>query len=148
MRYKCALTNLTTIADAESVAYNDDRNISDVRSNRGATIAANKTKSKYKKMRARNMSLPFDLEEIEQAYSKNYVDNTDLASVNLNKNRAIAAKKISEKYKNIRQKKKRNQPAEPVEIPIKRSKSNPRSNKLVLIAAKKIKNKYKNLRYR
>ena len=148
MRYKCALTSLTTIADAESVVYNDDRNISDVRSKRGATIAANKTKSKYKKMRARNMSLPFDLEEIEQAYSKSYVDDTDLASVNLNKNSAIAAKRISEKYKNIRQKRKRNQPTEPVEIPIKRSKSNPRSNKLALIAAKKNKNKYKNLRYR
>ena len=41
--------NFSGIADAESVLYNDDRNIGDVSSNRGAMIAANKTKNKYKK---------------------------------------------------------------------------------------------------
>ena len=50
----------------------------DVRSNRGATIAANKIKNKYKKMRAKNNSLPFDLDEIEQAETENYVDDLTL----------------------------------------------------------------------
>ena len=52
-------------------------------------------------MRAKNSSLPFDLDEIEQAYTENYVDNTDIVDVNLNRNAAIAAKKISDKYKKI-----------------------------------------------
>ena len=120
MRYKRALPSLTTIADAESVVYNDVRNISDVRSNRGAAIPANKIKKKYKKMRAKYMSLSFDLDEIEQAFTENCVNNTDLASISLNKIRAIAAKKIRGKDRKIRQKRKRSQPAEPVEIPIKR----------------------------
>ena len=50
----------------------------DVHSNRGATIAANKIKNKYKKMRAKNNSLPFDLDEIEQAETENYVDDLTL----------------------------------------------------------------------
>ena len=50
----------------------------DVRSNRGTTIAANKIKNKYKKMRAKNNSLPFDLDEIEQAETENYVDDLTL----------------------------------------------------------------------
>ena len=120
MRCKHTLPNLATIADAESVVYNDDRNISDVRSNRGAAIPANKIRKKYKKMTAKYMSLPFDLDEIEQAFTENCVNDTDLTSVNLNKIRAIAAIKIRGKYKKIRQKRKRSQPAEPVEIPIKR----------------------------
>ena len=33
------------IADAESVVYTDDRNMEDVSSNRGVTIAANKIKN-------------------------------------------------------------------------------------------------------
>ena len=50
----------------------------DVHSNRGATIAANKIKNKYKKMRAKNNSLPFDLDEIEQAETENYVGDLTL----------------------------------------------------------------------
>ena len=93
MRYNRSLLNLTTLADAESVVYDDDRNIADIRSNRGATVAANEMKSKYKKMRAKNIYLPFDLDEIEQEYTENYVDNTDIADVNLKTKIAIAAKK-------------------------------------------------------
>ena len=93
MRYNRSLLNLTTLADAERVVYDDDRNIADIRSNRGATVAANEMKSKYKKMRAKNIYLPFDLDEIEQEYTENYVDNTDIADVNLKTKIAIAAKK-------------------------------------------------------
>ena len=44
-------------------------------------------------MRAKNNSLPFDLDEIEQVEIENYVDDIDIADVNLNRNAAIAAKK-------------------------------------------------------
>ena len=58
MRYKKPPLsfNFRDIADAESVVYTDDRNMEDVSSNRGAMIAANKIKNKYKKMRAKNNS--------------------------------------------------------------------------------------------
>ena len=51
MRYKKPPPpfNLNDIADAESVIYTDDRNMENVRSNRGATIAANKIKINTKK---------------------------------------------------------------------------------------------------
>ena len=68
MRYKKPSLpfNFWDIADAESALYTDDRNMEDVSSNRGAMIAANEIKNKYKKMRAKNNPLPFDLDEIEQ----------------------------------------------------------------------------------
>lgn len=107
MRYNRSLPNLTTLADAESVVYDDDRNIADVRSNKGATVTANKMKSKYKKMRAKNIYLPFDLDEIEQAYTENYVDNTDIADANLKRNTAIAAKENQRKVQQDTTKKKK-----------------------------------------
>lgn len=48
-------------------------------------------------MRAKKASLPFSLEDIEEAYTVNYNDDTDLADVNLNKNAAIAATRIGDK---------------------------------------------------
>ena len=45
-------------------------------------------------MRAKQNTLPFTLEQIEEAFTDNYVDDTDIADVNLNRNTAIAAKKI------------------------------------------------------
>ena len=53
-------------------------------------------------MMAKNRPLPFDLHEIEQGDTIDYVDDTNVADINLNRNAAIAAKKITEKYKNIR----------------------------------------------
>ena len=52
-----------------------------------------------KQMRTKNFSLPFSLEEIEEAETENYNNDTDLADVNLNINAAMATKKISDKYK-------------------------------------------------
>ena len=57
-------------------------------------------------MRAKNHCLLFDLDEIEQAETENYVD-IDIADVNLNRNAAITLKKISDKYKKIQRKRKR-----------------------------------------
>lgn len=74
-------------------------------------------------MRAKNNSFPFDLDEIEQAYTENYVDDTDIADVNLKRNAAIAAKKISDKAKKICRKRKRDAPIEPIGGPLKRPKT-------------------------
>ena len=147
MRYKKPSLS-KEIADAETVIYTDDRNMEDVSSNRGATIAANKIKNKYKKMRAKNNSLPFDLDEIEQTETKNYADDVDIADVNLNRNAAITARKTSEKYKKIRRKRKR---TISIELPIEKEPRRPKTNsskKLVIMAAKTIRDKYKNLCYR
>ena len=150
MRYKKSSPpfNLNEISDAESVIYTDDRSMENVRSNRGATIAANKIKSKYKKMRAKSNSLPFDLDDIEQAEIENYVDDVDAADVNLNWNAAITAKKISDKYKKIRRKIKI---TIAIELPIEKEQKRPKTSnlkKLVVMVAKKIRDKYKNLLYR
>ena len=113
----------------------------------GAIITANKIKNKYKKMMAKNRPLPFDLHEIEQGDTIDYVDDTNVADINLNRNAAIAAKKISEKYKNIRWKRNRVTALEPVEQ-IRGSKRQKGDRKLVMMAAKKMRNKDKKLRFR
>ena len=61
-------------------------------------------------MRIKNNSLPYDLDEIEHAYTENYADDIDIADVSLNRNIAIGAKKISGKYKKICRKKKEMSP--------------------------------------
>ena len=138
MRYKkAALPPSVDTDDAETVTY-------DARPKTGAIITANKIKNKYEKMRAKNRSLPFDLGEIEQEDNINYVDDTSVADVNLNRNAAMAAKKVSEKYKDIRRKRKRVTVLEPVEE-IRDPKRQKRDRKLVMMAAKKIRDKYKKL---
>ena len=81
-------------------------------------------------MRAKNHCLLFDLDEIEQAETENYVD-IDIADVNLNRNAAIMLKKISDKYKKIRRKRKRARSTK------KAKKKKENSKKLVMMAAKK-----------
>ena len=58
-------------------------------------------------MRAKNRFLPFTLDDFEEAETVNYADDTSIADVNLNRNVTIAAKKTSEKYRNIHRKRKR-----------------------------------------
>ena len=60
----------------------------------------------------------------------------DVADLNLNRNPAIAAKKISEKYRNIRRKRER------ITVePIEEIRQQKRDWKLVMMAAKKIRQK-------
>ena len=113
----------------------------------GAIIPANKIKNKYKKMRAKNRSLPFNLDKIEEAEIVNYTDDTNIADDNLNRNATIAAKKISENYRNICRKRKIVTVLEPIEE-IKAPERSKRNRKLIMMAAKKIKDKYKNLCFR
>ena len=57
-------------------------------------------------MRAQKNKFPFGLDEIQQAGTISYVDDTDTNDVTLNKNTRIAAKKIVDKYKKIGRKRK------------------------------------------
>ena len=137
--------NLNDLAEEESIVYNDDRNMNDVRLNNNANIAANRISKKYKKVRAKNFNLPFRLEEIEEAETEKHNNDTDLADVNLNINAAVAAKKICDKYKKICRKRKRDAPIEPMEGPPKRPKTIADSKRLTMLAAKRISGKYKKL---
>ena len=58
-------------------------------------------------MRNKKQSIPFDLEDIAYADSISYNDGIILQDTNMNKNTILAAKKISDKYKNIQRKRKR-----------------------------------------
>ena len=102
-------TFLVDKEDIEIIDYKDDTSIHDVLSNKSATIAAIKIKNKYKKMRAKRNTLPFNIDEIERADTINYVDDTEIADVRQNKNALISAKKITDKYKRLSRKRKRKQ---------------------------------------
>ena len=52
-------------------------------------------------MRAKKNTLHFNIDEIERADTINYVDDTDIADVRQNKNALIRAKKITDKYKRL-----------------------------------------------
>ena len=67
-------------------------------------------------------------------------------SVNLNRSATIAAKKISNKSKNIRRKRKRCVAIGPIEGPVQRSKTSIGSKESTVLAAKKISDKYKKMR--
>ena len=71
----------------------------------------------------------------------------DMSDVNLNINAAIAAKKISDKYKNIRRKRRLVTVIEPIkeEIPVQ---GQNRDRKILMEAAKKVQNKYKKMHFR
>ena len=71
-------------------------------------------------MRARTQSFPFNLLDTAGAETADYNDDTNLQDVNMNRNIILTAQKISNKYKNIRRKRKRN--ASPKPIRIKRKK--------------------------
>ena len=55
-------------------------------------------------MKAKRNNIPFDIDEIEQADTINYVDDVSLDDAVSNKNIAIAANKIRNKYKKMRTK--------------------------------------------
>ena len=114
--------NLADLADAESVVYKNDTDSQDVSTSKSAQIAAKKISNKYKKMRRRKELFPFNLSDIADAETIGYNDDTNLRDVNKNRNTILAAQKISNKYKNIRRKRKRNDSPEPIQIEIKKQK--------------------------
>ena len=141
------LFNLADLADAESVVYKNDTNLQDVSSTKSAKIAAKNISNKYKKMRAKKELFPFNLSDIPDTETIDYNDDTNLQDVNMDKNAILTAKKISQKYRNIRKKRREKSP-ELVVVEVKRSKPSSRlRNNSSIIAAKKIKNKYKRFCY-
>ena len=60
-------------------------------------------------MRSKKQSLPFNLSDIADADTVDYNDNTNSEDANMNKNTILTAKKISDKYRTICRKLKRDQ---------------------------------------
>ena len=98
MRYKKPPpTFLVDEADVETTDYNNDSD-EDMFAKESIVIAANKIFDRYKKERAEN--------NLDEAETINYVDDTNLADVRENKNAKIAAKIITAKYKRLARKRK------------------------------------------
>ena len=98
MRYKKPPSNfLVDEADIETIDYNDGSD-EDMLAKESIAIAANKVFDRYKKEQTEN--------NLYEAETINYADDTNLANVRENKNAKIAAKKISEKYKRLAPKRK------------------------------------------
>ena len=73
--------------------------------------------------------MPFNIDELERADTINYVDDTDTADVRQSKNALITTKKITDKYKRLSRKRKRNKSPEPIEGPIKKPSTSVQSKK-------------------
>ena len=68
------------------------------------TLTNNQISQKYKKMRSKRAPIPFNLATLAETDNVTYSNNTNLEEVSSSKNEAIAAKKISQKHKNMRNK--------------------------------------------
>ena len=125
------------IEQADKINYVDDVSVHDVVSNKNTAIAAYKIRNKYKKMRAKRNNIRFDIDEIEQADTINYIDDVTLDDVKQNKNALITAKKNTVKCKKTSRKRKRDRSPEPIEGPIKKQSLGAQSKRSAVIAAKK-----------
>ena len=142
MRYKKPPpTFLVDEADVERTDYNNNSD-EDMFAKESIVIAANKIFDRYKKERAEN--------NLGEAETTNYVDDTNLADVKENKNAKIAAKKFTEKYKRLSFKIKRESAPKTVTIEGFQNRSKKRKNTTnsAIITARNIAKKYKKLRYR
>ena len=98
MRYKKPPpTFLVDEADIETIDYNDDSE-EDMFAKESIVIVTNKISDRCKKEQAEN--------NLDEAETMNYVDDTNLADVRQNKNAKIAAKIITAKYKRLARKRK------------------------------------------
>ena len=75
--------------------------------NKNAQIAAKKLIQKYKNILRKKVSLPFTINDAANAETVDYNTDTKMTNVSSNKSAQIAAKKLVNKYKNIRTKRKR-----------------------------------------
>ena len=89
-------------------------------------------------MRAKRNTIPFDIDEIEQADMINYADDVGLDDVKQSKNAIMTANKITGKYKKLSRKRKRNRSPEPIEEAIKKPSTSAQSKRSAVIAAKMI----------
>ena len=99
-------------------------------------------------MRAKRNTLSFNIDEIERADTIKYIDDTDIGDVRQNKKALITAKEVSQKYKRLTCKRKRNRSPETIKGPIKKPATSGQSKKSAIIAARKITEKYKKMRNR
>ena len=142
MRYKKPPpTFLVDEADIETIDYNDDSD-EHMFAKESIVIVPNKISDRCKKEQAEN--------NLDEAETINYVDDTNLADVRENKNAKIAAKIITAKYKRLARKRKLKSAPTTVTIdgfqnPSKKRKS---TTKSAIITARNIAKKYKKLRYR
>ena len=89
--------DISDVADAETVNYNNDTNISDISSNKSSQIAAKKIVQKYKKLAKKKSPPPFDISDVTYTETVNYNNATNISDVLSNKNAQIGAKKIVKK---------------------------------------------------
>ena len=141
MRYKkLPPAFLVDEADVGTIDYNNDSD-EVMFARESIVIAANKIFDRYKKEEAEN--------NLDEAETINYVDDTDRDAVRENKNAKIAAKKIIEKYKRLARKRKIKPTPTAVVTDGFRNPSKKRkgTTKSAIIAARNISKKYKNLGY-
>ena len=141
MRYKKPPSNfLVDEADIETIDYNDGSD-EDMLAKESIAIAANKIFDRYKKEQTEN--------NLYEAETINYADDTNLADVRENKNAKIAAKKVSEKYKRLAPRRKPK--PTPAAVTIDRfqnpSKKRKITTKSAIITARNIAKKYEKVRY-
>ena len=123
----------------KTIDYNNGSD-EDMFAKENIVIAANKIFDRHKKQRAEN--------NLDEAETINYVEDTNLAYVRENKNAKIAAKKITEKCKRLAPKRKTKPIPAAVTIDGFQNQSKKRKNttKSAIITARNIAKKYKKLR--
>ena len=123
----------------KTIDYNNGSD-EDMFAKENIVIAANKIFDRHKKQRAEN--------NLDEAETINYVDDTNLAYVRENKNAKIAAKKTTEKCKRLAPKRKIKPTPAALNIDGFQNQSKKRKNttKSAIITARNIAKKYKKLR--
>ena len=97
----------------ETVEYNNDTSISDLndtasgpKNNKNAQIAPKKIVQRYKKLAKNKAPVPFNISDVADAKTIDYNKDTNINEVLSSKSVQAAAKKIINKYDNLRRKRK------------------------------------------
>ena len=142
--------NLKNENDLETIDYSERQE--DIFAGESILKAANKVLDfkKFKQEQERQIQ-DYNENLLNDAETINYVDHIDINDLKENKNLIIAAKKIQDRYRKIRQKRKAPVPIEILHkssetfAPADNKKNSKGKDKRALIAAKKYQKKYKNL---
>ena len=143
-------TYLVNENDLETIDYSEPQE--DLFAGESILNAANKVFdfSKFKKEQEKQIQ-GFNEQMLNDAKTINYVDDIDINDLNENKYLKIAAKKIQDKYRKIRQKRKASIPIEilhkssEIISPVNSKRNKKVKDKRALIAARNITKKYKKL---
>ena len=140
-------TYLVNEEDIDTIDYNEPLQ-DDVFAGESIVNAANKVMDfeQFKKEQEERLQ-EYNDQLLNDAETKNYVDDVNLDDVRENKNLKMVAKKVSDKYKKIRQKRKAATSVPTLhrqsEIFVPDKRRNKKVDKAALIAAKKISKKHK-----